>query len=247
MNSVLAEKLKLQYFPVAILFTDDRPETALQFLEGKRGCVIAMLTAAAKGRTAVFDRKTVGCVGGVAGMCFGNQYDKMPGGIEYFLSTGRGAGYREGEGYIKTPEAAKKFIDSLPYLDIAQKYVVFKPLQEADAAKETPELVCLYATPDQLSALTVLAGYHRDTNDNVVMPFGAGCQSVCLLPYAQKKAAVPKAVVGLTDITARPLVPEGVLSFTVTWEMFEEMEKSSQEENCFLNKAQWQRVADRIG
>lgn len=246
MESVLTEKLKFKYQPVAILFTDDKPLPVVQFLPGKRGCVIAMLTAAAKGRTAVFDRDTAGCVGGIAGLCFGNQYDKMPGGIAYFLSTGRGEGYREGEGYIKSPELAQKFVDQLPYTDIGQRYVVFKPLKEIDAARETPELVCFYAGADQLSALTVLAGYNRETRDNVIMPFGAGCQSVCLLPYAQKKTGAPKAVVGLTDITARPLVPAEVLSFTVPWEMFIEMETAAREENCFLNKGQWQLTAKRL-
>lgn len=244
MKTILAEKLKLKYFPVAILFSDQKPENALQFQEGKRGCVTALLTAAMKGKTVVIDRKTVGCIGGMAGMCYGNQYHLMPGGIEYFLSTGRGEGYREGEGYIKDPKLAKQFVDTLPYVDIGQQYVVIKPLQEVDCEVEEPQLVCMYANPDQLSALVVLANYDREMNDHVIIPFASGCQSICLLPYAQKKAALPKAVIGMTDITVRPLVPAEVLSFTIPFTMYQEMEKNC--EGCFLDKEIWQKVVKRF-
>ncbi|MEW5899186.1 MAG: DUF169 domain-containing protein [Bacillota bacterium] len=73
---------------MAILFAEKKPEGALHFKEGRWGCVVAMFTAAAKGRTAVFDRQTFGCLGGGTGLGFGNQYVHFPGGIEYFLSTG---------------------------------------------------------------------------------------------------------------------------------------------------------------
>ncbi|MCX6826005.1 MAG: DUF169 domain-containing protein, partial [candidate division Zixibacteria bacterium] len=49
MESKIARELKLRFSPVAIIFSDDRPEGGLQFKKGKWGCVIAMLTAAAKG------------------------------------------------------------------------------------------------------------------------------------------------------------------------------------------------------
>lgn len=244
MYSQLVEKLKLKYYPVAIIFSNEKAEEAMQFQEGKRACVIALLTAATKGKTAVFDRKTAGCVGGMAGLCFGNQYHLMPGGIEYFLSTGRGEGYPPGEGYIKTPELAKTFVDSLPYKDIEAEYVIFKPLKDVDCEVEKPVLICMYANPDQLSALVVLANYDRETNDNVMVPFASGCQSICLLPYEQREKSLPKAVIGMTDITARPIVPAETLSFTVPFKMFQEMEKNSAE--SFLDKEDWKKIAKRI-
>ena len=85
---------------------------------------------AAKGKTVVFDRKTYGCIGGGAGLGFGNTYVQFPGGIEYFLSTGNKEfcqtelgnvmvknmpAISHGEGYKKTPEFAKSFADALIY------------------------------------------------------------------------------------------------------------------------------------
>jgi len=242
MDSRIAKELNLRHQPVAIIFTDDKPEVAFQFTEGRWGCVVAMMTAAAKGKTALFDRSTVGCMGGKVGLCFGNTYPDVPGGIENFLSTGTPD--REGEAYKKTPELAKSYADQLPFADIPEKYVIFKPLREVDPATETPRVVCFYVNPDQLSALLVLANYGRRGADNVVIPFSAGCHTICLLPYREGERERPRAVVGLTDVTARPYVDADLLSFSVPWRMFLEMEGNVA--GSFLEKHQWRKVLERV-
>ena len=244
MESRIARELKVRYQPVAIIFTDEKPEDALQFKEGSRGCVVAMLSAVGRGETAVFDRRTYGCGGGGVGLGFGNTFSGAPGGIEYFLSTGRGEGYPEGEGYRKTPELARAFLDKLPITDIPFDYVVFKPLEQVEPDKETPQMVTFYVNADQLTALVVLANYDQPSSDNVIIPSAAGCQSVCLIPYHETQQEHPRAVVGMMDISARPHVDPDILSFTVPYQMFLRMEANVP--GSFFEKGAWRKVSARI-
>jgi uncharacterized protein (DUF169 family) len=258
MESKIAKAIQMKYSPVAVVFTNEKPEGALEFSEGSRGCVSAFLNSAAKGKTAVFSRKTCGCPGGGAGLGFGNTYKNFPGGIEYFLSTGNKEFCQSetgknivknmpmlehGEGYQKDPETAKKYIDSLPLTDIPFEYVVYKPLEKL-AAGETPEIVILLVNPDQLSALTVLANYSRGTFDNVITMFGAGCQQTGILAYRECLSDKPKAIIGLTDISVRRIFPQDILSFTMPYRMFLEMEGDV--EGSFLQKTEWLQVMERI-
>lgn len=257
MESNIAQAIQMKYFPVAVVLTDERPEGALQFQEGKWGCVIAMLNAAAKGKTAVFNRKTFGCLGGGVGLGFGNVYQNFPGGIEHFLSTGnedfcnteigksiaqKMPHLQHGEGYKKSPEIAKKFVEDLPIIDVPTEYIAFKPLEKL-AEGETPKVVIFLVNPDQLSALVVLANYPRETNDNVTVPFGAGCQSIGIIPYKESESELPKATIGLIDITVRAKCDKDILSFAVPYKMFLEME--SNVKGSFLEKQEWIKVLER--
>ena len=140
MDSAVAAALHLKFKPVALLWTDRKPDHALQFHQEKWGCVMAMFARAAIGKTVVFDKETYGCLGGGVGLGFGNLYRDWRGGIECFygfLSTGnagkenaeeiageiRATGRKAaverflyGEGFVKSPEVAKKFVSCLPML-----------------------------------------------------------------------------------------------------------------------------------
>ncbi|MGE5396912.1 MAG: DUF169 domain-containing protein [Chitinophagales bacterium] len=239
MESRIAQAIKLKNSPVAILWTDNQPEGAVRFREGKRGCVISMLYAASKGRTAVFDRNTAGCSGGSNGLGFTKH---KPGFIEHFLSTG-GVGEREGEFYKKTPQFAEEFIKSLPDIIVPTKYVVFKPLGEV-GTDETPEVIVFLVNADQLSGLVTLANYDRPTKDNVTVFFGAGCHSTILEVIGQARSDNPKALIGLTDPSARKVIPKDILSFSLPFKRFLELE--SQVDESFLTKETWQTILNRI-
>lgn len=234
MKSEIATRIKLKYEPIAILFSNEKPQDALEFTEGRWGCAVAMLTAAAKGRTAVFSRTTYGCPGGGMGLGLTEQF---PEGFENFLSTGN-------EAFKKTPELVRDFMDTLPLMDIPEQYVVFKPLQEIELSEEDPRVIVFYANPDQLSALFVLANYGRIGTDNVISPFASGCQSVCLIPVNEAKKQHPSAVIGMLDIAARQFIDEDLLTFSVPFSMFREMEDNVQ--GSFLDKPEWNKLAKRI-
>lgn len=259
MKSKIAEAIKMKYSPVAILWSDEKPEGSVEFKEGRWGCVIALVTSAAKGKVAVASRETVGCVGGGIGLGFSKSWERSPGGIEHFLSTGNPdfcnteAGRKiaeqnpdvlKGERYIKTPELARKFTEALPTQVIPTKYVVFKPL-ELVAEDEKPVSVVFLVNPDQLSALVFLANYARETGDNVLAPMASGCQQMGILTYEQGGAENQKAIIGLTDPSARKVsnkaVGRDILSFSVPYAMFQEMEGNV--EGSFLERDTWAEVS----
>ena len=267
MESLIAKAIQLQYQPVALIWSNEKPQGAMQFHENKWGCVMWLAAAAAKGKSAVADVKTFGCFGGGVGLGFGNQYKNFPGGEEgfcHFLSSGnadREGGpqlaekikpfmtaesydhFLHGERYIKSPALVEKFVKNLPMTDIPEKYVVFQPLEKIDLAQEKPQTVVFFVNPDQLSALTVLANYGRDDNENVIIPYAAGCQTIGIYPYREAKSSKPRAVVGLTDLSARVYIRKqlnnpNLMTFATPFVLFEEMEQNVSV--SFLERQTWQ-------
>lgn len=245
MESPLAQALALPSQPVSIRFTNTRPEGAMQFSGEGHGCVIAFLGAAAtKGRTGVLDREHLGCPGAATGLCFGSRWDAIPGGIDYFLSTGRGPGFPPGEHYFRDAETAGAWTETLPVTDLPTEYVVLEPLSDVPAG-ETPDLVCFVVDPLRLSALHCLTHYGRGPGDHVRVPFGAGCHSVCLLPYAESLREQPRAILGCLDVTVRTILGADTVSFTVPWRMYQELEANVP--GSFLEHDVWAAALKRAG
>jgi hypothetical protein len=271
MESRIAQALRSPHPPVALLFTDEKPPGATQLATGKWGCLMWLLASAVRGRTAVVDEASFGCLGGGTGFGFGNQYENWPGGVEcfhYFLSTGnevRGAAGRaaaaaaagslrrqslvhvvHGERFLKSPEVTRQFVAALPMRRIPARYVVLKPLAAVDAERETPVSVTFLVNPDRLSALVVLANYRGPAGENVTIPWGAGCQSLGIFTYREADAAQPRAVVGMTDLSARRYMNRqfgrDYLTFSIPYRMFQRMEGDVA--GSFLEAEQWQELLD---
>ena len=269
MHSKIAQAIALKPHPVALIWSDSLPDNAAIFKPGKWGCIMWLIAGAAKGKPAACDKETFGCFGGGVGMGFGNQYQNFPGGEAcfcHFLSSGnaqweqgrktaeqvkgfmRGEAYDHfvhGEGYMKSPEQVQRFIASLPIVEIPERWVVFKPLAEVQADQEQPQAVVFFVDPDQLSALVVLANYGRGDNENVIIPYAAGCQSIGIYAYREAAAERPRGIVGLTDLSARvhvrkQLGSDNLMTFTAPWKLFTEMEGNV--DGSFLQRGTWQNL-----
>ena len=239
MKSKIAALVKLSASPVAVVQADTCPEKVLRFKPNQRGCVIASLVAAAKGKVAAFSAETTPCLGGRAGLGF----DKYPlGWIEYFLSTGSPT-VEHCERYKKNPDAARDFIcnvsnalvESLPP---RKKFLLFKPLELV--ADEKPDVIIFLVNADQLSGLVTLANFDSSRHDGAKILFGAGCAQIVLYPLVEKKICF----VGLTDPSARKFVDKNLLAVSMSHERFLELEAVAQE--SFLSADAWQKIFARI-
>jgi hypothetical protein len=264
MNSKVADAIGLETHAVAVVWADAAPQEATQFKQGRWGCVVALFAAvAAKGRVGAFDRQTYGCWG--VGLGLGNCYEDFPGGIEglcRFLADGnklseegRRIGkerdawsgrrvtddFLEGERYLKSADAAKRFLGVIPMRDIPARYVVVKPLDLADPEQEDIKSATFFVDPERLSAPVVLANYTDPDLENVIVPWAAACQIMGIFAYRELEREHPRALIGLTDLSARLNVRASlgtnVLSFTTPWPLFLRMEQNV--EGSFLQRRTW--------
>jgi len=271
MKSRIADAIHLATQPVAVVWSDNPPDDAIEFKPGKFGCVVALFaTAATRGRAGKFSRETFGCWGGGVGVGFGNRYEDFPGGVEgfcYFLSEGNektergraigkqledaGAGriaetFMHGERYVKDAELTEDFVEELPMMDVPTKYVVVKPLSQVDPDEDNVQNISFFVNPDQLSALVVLANYARKGLNNVITPYAAGCQVMGILAYQESKREHPRALIGMTDLSARRNVRaslgKSIMSFTAPLALFNEME--AHVDGSFLEDHVWQGLLD---
>jgi hypothetical protein len=125
--------------------------------------------------------------------------------------------------------------------DIPAQYVVVKPLDASDPENDDIKSVTLFVDPEQFSALVVLANYTDPDLENVIVPWAAACQIMGIFAYRELEREHPRALIGLTDLSARLNVRASlgtnVLSFTIPWPLFLSMEQNV--EGSFLQRRTW--------
>jgi uncharacterized protein (DUF169 family) len=226
--------------PITFYYTNEvRGIKVVEPSSERHRCIIADLSKVRTGESLCFDADSIGCLGGKRYLGFTEEI--MPD-FEYFLSCGI-PGKLEGERYKKTPELVKKIMEKVAQLKAPGKYIVFKRWDMLEESDE-PDVVIFYARPDVLAGLFTLANFDVAQADGVFSPFAAGCGSIVQYPYLEKDADCPRGVLGMFDVSARPYVPEDVLSFSVPMSKFVKMIENMEE--SFLTTGSWSKVNKRI-
>jgi uncharacterized protein (DUF169 family) len=248
MDMVFKEKfltLWKKYFndatlPITFYYTD-KPVNAESVKAGSvPSCIIGALVKVREGQSLAFDAEAVGCPGGKRYLGFAENL--MPN-FEYFLSCGI-PGKMEGERYKKSPEMVKEYMQKhAPVTKAPGRFIVFKRWDMLDKA-DRPDVVVFYAEPDVLAGLFTLASFDEAEQNMVIAPFGSGCASIVQYPYMETKAAHPRAVIGMFDVSARPFVPKGTLAFSAPMSKFTRMADNMEE--SFLITPSWAKVQKRI-
>ena len=162
--------------------------------------------------------------------------------IEYFLSCGI-PGQMEGERYIKTPELAREYFKRMKPRPAPARYCVFKPIEQFKE-DERPEIVVFFASPDILSGLFTLANYALERTDAVHAPFGSGCGTLLTHPLKEAEKEDPRAVLGMFDVSARPMVEKDVLTLSMPYAAFLKLVENVS--GNFLQMESWKKVVKRI-
>jgi hypothetical protein len=225
--------------PITYYYTDDPGDATIVPSSGKWNCIICQLQKVKSGESLAFNAESVKCGGAKRYLGFA---DKIRPNFEYFLSCGI-ENEMEGERYIRTPELVVELMKKQKKLLITGKYIVFKRWDHLNE-NDKPDVAVFFATADILSGLFTLANYDQAEPDSTITPFAAGCGSLVYFPYMEKDSARPRAVLGLFDVSARPCVPEGVLSFSVPMVKFTKMIGYMDE--SFLITDSWKKVRNRI-
>lgn len=202
-------------------------------------CIMADFVKIRKGTSLYFEAGSIGCYGGKRYLGFGGEV--MPD-FEYFLSFGI-PGKLEGERYKKTPELVKEMMKKAPNMKAPARFIVFKRWDML-AEYDEPQVVIFFACPDVLSGLFTLANFDRVGPNAVFTPFAAGCGSIVQYPYLQKDSDTPRAILGMFDVSARPFVPENLLTFAVPMNKFVPMVENMDE--SFLITPSWAKVNNRM-
>jgi uncharacterized protein (DUF169 family) len=225
--------------PIAFYYTDEVGEVKeLKPSSGNR-CVICALSTVRKGSPLYFNADTVGCEGGKRYLGFAEEIRPN---FEYFLSCGI-PGKLEGERYKKSPELVREIMKKMPKFKAPSRFIVFKRwdmLEESD----DPDVVVFFSRPDVLSGLFTLTSFDEVNPNGVIAPFAAGCGSIVWYPYLEKEADHPRGVLGMFDVSARPCVPEDVLTLSLPMNKFVKMIENMEE--SFLITPSWSKVNKRI-
>lgn len=225
--------------PICFFYTDQKGKGELQPPATIRRCFVGELAKVRRGRSLCFEAAGIGCPGGKRYLGFSERL--MPR-FEYFLSCGV-PGKLEGERYKKSPELVSEMLQHIPKFKAPSRFICFK---RWDMLKENddPAVVIFFATADVLAGLFTLANFDEAEQHAVITPFGAGCSTIVMYPYLEGQSERPRAVLGMFDVSARPFIPKGVLTFSVPINKFLRMVE--QMEESFLITPSWDKVKKRI-
>ena len=225
--------------PITFYYTNKEDQATMSEPESVPRCVIGALVEVRKGNPLCFSVDSIGCPGGKRYLGFAEEI--MPD-FEYFLSYGI-PGRLTGERYCKSPELVKEMIKQAPEFKAPGRFIVFKRWDKLDTSDD-PEVVIFFVEPDVLSGLFTLARFDEADRNAVYTPFGSGCSTIVQYPYLEKASNRPRAIIGMFDPSARPFVPQNVVTFSVPMIKFINMIENIEE--SFLITDTWGQIKKRI-
>ena len=173
-------------------------------------CMIGAVSKVRYGDSLTLCADNVLCGGGGLYTAFRPMPERVP----VFVS--------EVEHYKKTKEMVKDYVDSLAITLTDKPYLNFVRVDKLRSWDDA-EAMIFFATPDILSGLCTWAFYDNNSPDAVTTLFASGCASIITFAVNENQNCGRRCFLGMLDPSARPLVPENELTFTIPMSRFKEM------------------------
>lgn len=187
-------------------------------------CLVGSISNVRHGDSLTLSADNVICGGGGLYTAFTEMPERVP----IFVS--------EVEHYKKTKEMVVDYVRGLNIELTKKPYLNFVRIDNLKEWSDA-EALLFFATPDILAGLCSWAFYDNNSADAVVTQFSSGCASIVTRPIRENKINGRSCFIGMLDPSARPLIPENELTFTIPMcrlmEMLNTMEESSLYQKAF--------------
>ena len=221
--------------PVGVFYSDDLhgARYVKRPLKNSRGytCMFSQLSFLHRGEAVAFDRDNIGCFGAMKTI-FGGNDDKE---AEVKLLV-------EIEKFKCSREAVMQMDKINPKAAPTGNYLIMKPsnlLTEAD----DPEIFCIFANNDVISAMHTLLGFEQGRIDNIIIPFGSGCEQLLSFAFNEAKSDNPRAVLGGMDTAMRNCIKPDMLTLSIVARQMERI--VSYMDDTFLGTYIWENLKKR--
>lgn len=206
--------------PIAFGYSD----TPVSEIRSVPKCLVGSISNVRHGNSLTLSAENVICGGGGLYTAFTEMPERVP----IFVS--------EVEHYKKTKEMVVDYVRGLN-IELTQKpYLNFVRIDNLKEWSDA-EALLFFATPDILAGLSSWAFYDNNSADTVVTQFSSGCASIVTRAISANKSGGRSCFIGMLDPSARPLIPENELTFTIPMcrlmEMLETMDDSSLYQKAF--------------
>ena len=206
--------------PIAFGYSD----TSVSEIRSVPKCLVGSISNVRHGNSLTLSAENVICGGGGLYTAFTEMPERVP----IFVS--------EVEHYKKTKEMVVDYVRGLN-IELTQKpYLNFVRIDNLKEWSDA-EALLFFATPDMLAGLSSWAFYDNNSADAVVTQFSSGCASIVTRAISANKSGGRSCFIGMLDPSARPLIPENELTFTIPMcrlmEMLDTMDDSSLYQKAF--------------
>lgn len=205
--------------PIAFGYSN-QPATEIKRLPK---CMVGAISKVRGGESLTLAAENVICGGGALYTAFREMPERVP----VFVS--------EVEHYKASKDMVEEYVRNLNIEITDRPYLNFVRIDKLQSWEEA-EALLFFATPDILSGLATWSFYDNNAEDAVTTMFGSGCAAIVTFAINENRANGKRCFIGLLDPSARPLVGENELSFTIPMSRFREM-LTTMEDSALFQKA----------